>query len=88
MERKDFFLKSLEFDLMKQHEVGRYGAQNLPLDLKLSIKRTAKIEDSPATPKTHDTEAFCAFCPRRANKKKKKRFATFAANQYVQIYMC
>nr|CAH7742043.1 unnamed protein product [Callosobruchus chinensis] len=77
MERKDF-LKSLAFHLMRPHQIKRFSVPNLPIDLKMSIKRIAKIEDESSVSQkdapsvSADQSSFCAFCPRRANKKTKK----------------
>lgn len=68
------YLKDLALSLMKPHLIARAHITNLPLMLRQSIARTAgvsiDVENCPPPPQ--NVVQYCAFCPRRKNRKVKK----------------
>lgn len=71
MDRR-IFLKNLAIEMMKGHLVTRSTIQNIPLSDRKVMKRIAGVGDEEDVPRDGAAEGFCAYCPRRKNKKTKK----------------
>lgn len=92
MTRREF-LKKLALDLIQPHLLDRLKEPRLTIELRHTILKITKLKsDTVAEWNAEDNGAsngFCAFCPRRKNRKTKKHCcncSSFICNEHTAFF--